>query len=185
MNDPDVSGWRPRWVSAQEQVTAARDDLLSLPGHRVVAAWGVWNLELGQWFADLPVVMEFDHGRRLEICWQKFDDLSITWNTIDVSVAPVAWVTWPLIWRADAHPALTAMVDELVTTVAVTEHLFTTRVVNPVPQDGGSGEALVWLTSGLWLGTEMTGLHVFNALDENGLSNEPPQVGDDLRMKAL
>jgi hypothetical protein len=140
---------------------------------------GVWNLEVGQWFPDLPVVLDFDDGRRLEMCWQKFDDLSITWNSIDVDVTPVAWVTWPLTWRAGAHPALTVMVDELVTGVAVTEHLFTT---DDVLSGGGSS---VWFTSGLWLGTEMTGLHVFNALDENGLSNEAPQTSKDVRVKAL
>lgn len=44
----------------------------------------------------MPIVLRLDHGPQLEVCWEKFDDLSITWDTIDVTVKPRAWVEWPL-----------------------------------------------------------------------------------------
>ena len=31
-------------------------------------------------------------GSQLEVCWEKFDHVSITWDTIDVTVTPKAWV---------------------------------------------------------------------------------------------
>lgn len=37
------------------------------------------------------------------------------------------------------------------------------------------------ITSGIWLQTARSGLHIFNALDENGLSNEPPLASAELR----
>jgi hypothetical protein len=33
----------------------------------------------------------------------------------------------------------------------------------------------VWLTAGIWLATGGSGVHIFNALDENGLSDERPE----------
>lgn len=169
MTDIDVSGWQPTWDTAGNQLRRHSERLRSLPGRRVSDAWIVWNLEHDEWFADLPVVIQFDDVLQLEIGWQKFDDLSITWNTIDVAVTPRAWVTWPLEWRSQAHPALSDIIEQEVTHVEASRHLFTTRGVDP-PSDAHSA----WLTSGIWLQTDRSGLHVFNALDENGLSNERP-----------
>lgn len=176
MTDIDVSGWQPAWKPADTQLHTHAERLRSLPGRRVSDTWIVWNLEHDQWFADLPVLVQFDDGQQLEVGWQKFDDLSITWNTIDVAVTPHAWVTWPLEWRSQAHPALSEITEHEVVQVEATEHLFTTRRVSP-PNDSQS----VWITSGIWLQTDHAGLHIFNALDENGLSNEPPLTSPELR----
>lgn len=172
----NISGWRSDWRPAQEQLQRQAGPLLSLRGQRIVDAWIVWMLDRDEWFADLPVVLGFGDGRRLEIGWQKFDELSVSWNTIEVDTPPQAWVTSPLQWRSQAHPALRSVVGETVRAVEATQHLFT--VWDPVtPADRTS----TWLTSGVWLETEATGLHVFNALDENGLSNDPAADGPDLR----
>lgn len=59
------------------------------------------------WLADCPVVLDFD-GERLEINHQKFDDLSITWNSVDVTRAPM-WPTsdgFRLVWRNDVPASL-------------------------------------------------------------------------------
>ncbi|UJW31007.1 hypothetical protein L3Q67_38400 [Saccharothrix sp. AJ9571] len=57
--------------------------------------WTVWGLAHDEWIADLPVVLRLEQGPQLEICWEKFDDLWITWDTIDVAVEPEAWVKLP------------------------------------------------------------------------------------------
>ncbi|WP_255622050.1 hypothetical protein [Pseudonocardia sp. DSM 110487] len=92
------------------------------------------------------------------------------------TVTPHACVTWPLEWRSQAHPALSDIIGHAAVQIDVTEHLFTTRRVDQ-PTDIHS----VWLTSGIWLQTAQSGLHIFNALDENGLSNEPPLTSPELR----
>jgi hypothetical protein len=176
MTDVDVSGWRPTWEPAETHLRTHAERLRSLRGRRVTDAWIVWNLEVDEWFADLPVVVQFEDGLHLEVCWQKFDDLSITWNTIDVAVTPHAWVTWPLEWRSQGHPALSKIIDDPIIQVEATEHLFTTRTV-----DQSYDIHSVWLISGIWLRTAQTGLHIFNALDENGLSSEPPLTSPELR----
>ena len=176
MTDVDVSGWQPAWEAAQTQLQLQAVRLGSLREHSIVDAWIVWNLEHDKWFADLPVVLEFDDGRRLEVSWQTFDELSISWNTIDVAVTPLAWVTWPLEWRSQNHPALRNVVGQVVRRVEATQHLVTTRRV-----DAAADTSSAWMTSGVWLQTTGSGLHLFNALDENGLSNNPPVDGAELR----
>ncbi|MEU8258042.1 hypothetical protein AB0C06_27680 [Micromonospora inaquosa] len=42
----------------------------------------MWDSERDEWFADCPVVLDFA-GERLEVNHQKFDDVSITWNSAD------------------------------------------------------------------------------------------------------
>jgi hypothetical protein len=176
MTDGDVSGWRPTWEPAETHLQTHAERLRSLRGRRISDAWIVWNLEHDRWFADLPVVVQFGDGLQLEVSWQKFDDLSITWNTIDLAVSPHAWVTWPLEWRSQAYPALSNVTNHQVVQVEATQHLFTTQALS-APNDSRS----TWIMSGIWLQTAHSGLHIFNALDENGLSNERPLASPELR----
>ena len=180
MSGFEISGWVPAWATGDAQVAAHAADLRSAVGRRATEAWIAWDLEHDRWFADLPVVLELDGQDRLELSWQKFDDLSITWNSIDVLVAPKAWVEWPLEWRPRAHPALVAFIGHVIESVEVTHHLFTTGSVNR-PEDETIS---TWLAGGIWFGAS-TGLHVFNALDENGLSNEVVPTDDQTRSTAI
>jgi len=167
--DPNVSGWRPDFRPADEQIERNSARLHSLIGRRIIEAWTVWIVD-EDWFADIPVVIRFDDGTQLEVCWEKFDDLSITWNTIDVESTPRAWVDRALEWRRNAHLELSSVVGGTVTDVRATKFLFTTEnVVDPT--DVGT----VWLTTGIWLETDRGDLQVFNALDENGLSADPAE----------
>lgn len=132
----DVSGWQPNWLTARDQLRAHAVVLKELRGQRITRTWMVWDNQHDRWLADLPVIVSFDDGHQLEVCWQKFDDLSIIWNTINVELTPIAWVTWPLTWRTSGHPALGLVAGDTLTDVAGTEHLFTTRQVSPAPTTG-------------------------------------------------
>ena len=115
---PNVSGWAPDFLPAEVQFSRSADALRGIVGYQISRTWVVWNLELDEWFADLPVVLQLKAGPQLEVCWEKFDDLSITWNTIDVTTTPRAWVEWPLVWRQAALPALAAVTGDVVRTIA-------------------------------------------------------------------
>ncbi|MGB3443474.1 MAG: hypothetical protein WBA97_32460 [Actinophytocola sp.] len=164
----------PDFRPADEQLDRQAARLRALSNLRVVETWTVWNLEHDEWFAGLPVVLRLDRGPQLEVCWEKFDDLSITWGTIDVALTPRGWVEWPLEWRQAAHPALAAITGATLETVAVTSFRFVTKNVSD-PRDRHA----VWLTTGLWLATDCGDLHIFNGLDENGLSDQPPSRDTD------
>jgi hypothetical protein len=99
MTDFGVPGRAPRWTPATDRHTLQ---------HPIVHRALVWDLEHDKWFAALPVIVMLDDGRRLEMSWQKYDEMSITWSTIDISPAATAWVTWPLSWRLKRHTSVRA-----------------------------------------------------------------------------
>lgn len=164
--DPDsLSGWNPRWMPGDAAIEVNRDGLRSIRGHAVVEAWVAVDVASDELFADLPVILRLDNDRQIEIAWQKFDDLSITWNSIDVTIDPRGWVTYPLVWRARAHPALRAFVGHPIASIDATRG---DLVMGAEP--GSVHRTRV--TTGLWFNATAVGLPIFNALDENGLSND-------------
>ena len=75
--------------SPEDAVLAAQADRLSaLVGRRLTGAWTVWIERVDEWFADMPVVLQFDDGTQLEVCWQKLDDLTLSWNTTGSASSP-------------------------------------------------------------------------------------------------
>ena len=185
VNEFDASGWIPQWGEGGEEIDRHREGLLSCVGHQIVDSWLVWNLANDEWFADLPVVLMLDDGRQLEVCWWKLDELSITWNSVDVNHAPTAWSGGrPLIWRSQAHHALEAVNGGTISGLASTEHRMTTRrLATGESPDDIQGSS--WLFSGLLLATDRGQLHIFNALDENGLENETGEVGPYFRVTQI
>lgn len=178
--EPHVSGWKPDFLSADLQLEKQASLLSALVGDHVVAAWTVWMVDQDEWFADLPVVLELKSGRQMELCWEKFDDLSVTWDTIDLAVTPKAWVDWPLEWRREENSPFGPIFGSPITEVAASRLLFRTENVDH-PDDVRA----TWLTTGLWIGTQAGGLHVFNALDENGVSGNRPERDDAHDVRSL
>lgn len=176
VTDHGIPGWAPRWGPAGEQLTELRSILVGLRGRRIVDSRVVWDLEDNSWFADLPVVLLLDDHRQLEISWQKFDDLSISWDSLDLEAAPIGWADQPLAWQSQGHDALRSVNGRVITSTALTELLFTT---------GQTGTPGGWLVGGLLLETDGGSLHIFNALDENGLSFGPFEDTEDHRRAPL
>ena len=173
-----IADWEPHWLPGGEQLRQQAAALRSLVGTRVETTWGVWDLDQDAWFEDMPVVLCFDDGRQLEVCWQKFDDLSITWGTVDLEAAPAGFGSWRLQWRRGAHSVLASIEGGRVTDVQSTSHLFRT-----FSEDGK--ESSEWLIGGLIVHTDLGPLHIFNKLDANDLSLDPVVEGPDLRVYDL
>ncbi|GAB2851227.1 hypothetical protein GCM10022221_58300 [Actinocorallia aurea] len=107
-----IPGHRPVWIAGARAIAAAHAARLrGLAGRRLDAAWVVWDLDDDTWFADCPVVFSFG-GTQVEVNHQKFDELSITWDTIDVT-APIVEVDpevgFRLEWRRSADPRMVAL----------------------------------------------------------------------------
>lgn len=156
----DVDGYRPEWIRGRQNAAVHGDRLRALAGRRLRRAWLAWG---DDWWADIPVLLDFD-GEQVEISHQKFDDLSITWNTID----PVRNATWTygdpdsaihLGWRHDAVPELAALQGQLL----LSADLF--RYSGPDMADGMCAPSFLF---------EHDRLIVSNALDENGLEFGDP-----------
>ncbi|MEU9378356.1 hypothetical protein AB0D94_31970 [Streptomyces sp. NPDC048255] len=165
MYDFGIEGYRPQWLSGPARVARTHGPLLrALGGRPLSRVWMVWDLEDDEWFCDCPVLLDFD-GVQLEINHWKFDDLSLTWNTID-PLRPVTLAPFRLEWRPEPLPELRALRGATLQRAELLEW-----VVN-----GAAGRTVD--LSFVFPDARVT---VFNALDENGLTFGPPDPDQRVR----
>lgn len=188
--DEAMSGWRSDYLAAAVQLDRQRSRLLDLVGRRVTGGWTGWDPVSDRWFADIPLVLVFDGELQLEVEWGKWDALSITWNTLDLTVAPEV-LGRPHEWRPSAPEMVAAVVGRTVTGLAVTEGPYFQDVdgdwfhggPGSFPQGLPMHAFAGWVTSGLWFATGDVGLHVYNGIDANALSSDPADPADQGRTR--
>ncbi|MBB6347874.1 hypothetical protein ACWGH8_26525 [Nonomuraea muscovyensis] len=152
-------------ASTREGLEAVREEhgagLAALGGRRLTGFALVRFVEDGDWFADCPVVLDFD-GVQAEICHWKFDELSISWNSIDTTAAISGWeyVEQTPAW-SDADERLESFVGQELREVALLEWRPSSR------HDLADGTLAVEFVFGAGR------FHLANALDENSID-----VGD-------
>ncbi|MFF3669957.1 hypothetical protein [Microtetraspora malaysiensis] len=156
MFDFGIAGYRPAWLSGRSAVAAAHGRrLATLEGRKLTRALLVWDLDEDAWFSDGVVLLDFE-GEQVEIVHQKFDEISITWNTVDPD-QPLDWAgeAFRLAWREDVLAELAQFTGQRLRAV----------------------ELLEWADEGdLAHGTVAVGfvfphgrMTIYNALDENGM----------------
>ncbi len=152
-------------MPAADQLRRQRDRLRALIGQRVTAGWTGWSRD--RMAPGAPVLLAFDGGEQIELAWQKWDDLSVTWNTVDPA-EPELYE-----WRPAAPAEVAAVVGLAVTGIEVSEGPYFNDVDlvagGPLPMDAVAG----WVVDGLWLETGDTGLLVHNGADTVALSPSP------------
>lgn len=165
-----IEGYRPQWLCGQREIAAAHGRRLNtLVGRRLRRAWLVWDMDADGWFADCPVLFDFD-GVQVEVVHWKVDELSITWDTIDPTGRPV-WSegedddpNFPALhlgWRHDVRPELEALHGQRLQSVELLERIGPRRAKpSTSPFEGPLG-----------VGFSFAGdqVRVVNAFDENGL----------------
>jgi hypothetical protein len=86
-----IPGFEPSFLIGIDAVQAVHGSrLAALAGRRLSGFAVVRFAEDGEWFADCPVVLDFD-GIQVEVCHWKLDELSIGWDTIDTTAAIAGW----------------------------------------------------------------------------------------------
>jgi len=157
--DFGIPGYRPEWLSGRKAVAAAHGTRLGrLVGRRLTRTWVVWDLDEDEWFADCPVLLDFD-GEQIEINHWKFDEVSVTWNTIDPARAPY-WPDFHLAWRDDAPDELVALVGQPCSAA---------ELLLDLDRDRKEGTIV-----SLGFGFPNGYLTIHNACDENGMEFLPP-----------
>ncbi|MFD8979870.1 hypothetical protein [Streptomyces sp. NPDC059564] len=165
MFDFGIEGYHPRWLNGPAHVARTHGRRLqALSGRPLTGAWMVWDLIDDEWFCDCPVLLDFD-GVHVEINHRKFDDLSLTWNTID-PCRPVSWTGFDLEWRPDPLPELQTIRGMTLRSVELLEWTM----------DNVAGS-----TTDVSFVFPDARLTVFNALDENGLTFAPPGPNQRVR----
>ncbi len=163
MSDLGSADYEPRWLHDREAIVRAHGRRLALlAGQTLAHVWLVWDEAGDEWFDDCPVLLDLG-DQRVEINHQKFNDLSITFNSVDVA-RPVAWLgadDLGLCWRAEPLPHLAVLRGQRLRDVTLLEW---------AGGDLAAGSMALCFTFG-------TGqLTVLNALDANGLDFGPPDV---------
>ncbi|GIH65393.1 hypothetical protein [Microbispora siamensis] len=130
-----------------------------LEGRRLTRALLVWDLDEGVWFSDGLVLLDFE-GEQVEIVHQKFDEISITWNTVDLA-RPLDWAGegFRLAWRGGMPDRLARLQGQRLQAV----------------------DLLTWMDEDMAQGMVAVGflfphgrVTIYNALDENGMEFEEP-----------
>ncbi|MEV0974871.1 hypothetical protein [Microtetraspora glauca] len=160
MFDFGVAGYRPMWLRGCSAVAAAHGRRLAmLKGRRLTGALLVWDLDEDAWFSDGLVLLDFE-GEQVEIVHQRFDEISITWNTVDPA-QPLDWAGegFRLAWREGVPGELAALEGQRLQAV----------------------ELLEWAGEDMAQGAVAVGfifpedrVAIYNALDENGIEVGPP-----------
>ncbi|MDT0265847.1 hypothetical protein RM844_06035 [Streptomyces sp. DSM 44915] len=89
--DLGISGFRPSFLVGVDAVRRAHGArLAALAGRRLTGCAVVRFAEDGEWFADCPVVLDFD-GVRVEVCHWGLAELSLGWDTIDTTSPLTGW----------------------------------------------------------------------------------------------
>ena len=155
-----IQDYQPHWLNGRDSIVAAHGRrLANLAGLTLQHVWLVWDLDDDEWFTDAPVLLDFG-AEQVEVDHQKFDDLSITWSSIDPS-RPIEDSYFHLAWRAQPLPGLVNLPGRCLHDVELLEWIGHGHDMADGSLAVGFDLAPVWLT-------------VFNALDENGLDHEPP-----------
>ncbi|MFD4140995.1 hypothetical protein [Streptomyces sp. NPDC058572] len=160
MFDFGIADFRPLWLSGRKAVTVAHADRLrGLEGRTLTRTWLVWDVKDDEWFCDCPVLLDFA-GEQIEINHWKFDDVSITWNAIDPHAA-VRRPGFELQWRENPLTELRHLQGQTLESVELLE-------LTGIGMAQGAVDVSFVFPQGR--------VTVYNALDENGLTFEPPDV---------
>ena len=172
MEQPDK---KTRFLDSVESVVKAHGERLSnLAGRELTAGKVVWDVDDDSWFADEPVVLIFGDVQ-LEIVFWQLDGLALNWNTIEFDKAPNWFECYGdlnLEWRACNHDALTAVIGQRVTDIALVELCESILTGASATLADDDKVQLPWLLHALKLQFGKSTLTIFNALDENGISSE-------------
>lgn len=150
-----IAGYEPDWlsdpVSFCDRHVAALGALLA---GKLVSTWVLWDTTHDEHFAEAPVILQFDRGPQIEVCCWKLDEMSLTYDRIDVSDPPDwGWEPRAFEWRRDALRPLASVLGAQLQTVGLIEIEFTAA-------------RSAWCLGGLEFGFEEASLGIYNGLDD-------------------
>jgi hypothetical protein len=140
----------------------------TVPGRTVTASAVVKFTEDDDWYADCPVILVFG-SEQIEVCHQRFEDLSITLNTVDTADQIAGWEESELTpgWRFDDQ-RLTPLHGQVLQEVALLEYGGRDMANGMVAVEFAFPDGLI---------------RIANALDENTI--ETSEAGPEFRQTVI
>ncbi len=171
-----IENYNPKFFSSATDITAELGrKLKNLVGKKLLEVWIVWDTNDNEWFRECPVVLNIE-GTQLELCNAKTDELSITFDIIDMS-QNINWYDiedFKLEWRKEPLSELSLVIDKKIINIELIEYNFQTEIIfsKDNPQLIGKQNS-VWILNGIGFELEGGYFCVFNSGDENSISMQP------------
>lgn len=157
-----IQGYNPDWVEDREKAEALVHAFASQwIGKTIDASYVGWYTPDDEWYEDFPIILEIG-GSQFEICWQKFDSLSITKNQINLEKCVSYGEIIP--YKKDALPPLREAIGKRIKSVRLG--------MSPMTFE----DKVLPMINSVDFELENGFLTVYNGLDENGISNVPANV---------
>ena len=157
-----IQGYKPEWVldkvKAEKLIDCWSRNWVGKSIEKTLVGWYEPD---DSWYEDLPIILIID-GEQIEICWQQFDSLSITKNQIDVNDCVSYDEKIP--YRENMLITLNQAIGKKIVDVKLGMSSMTLE-----------GKTIPMINS-VDFELENGFLTIYNALDENGVSNVPANV---------
>jgi hypothetical protein len=145
--------------------------LRALIGQTIQSSWIAWTQEYNVWLSSDPVVLRIGE-QNLEIACSEFEKVYLFWNTINVLEAPDRGSFTDSFWKMNGLPELSRVIGQKI------QQVFLLEAELRIMHEGY--ESSTWCLNGIEFELSEGYLQVYNALDENGVSNEPA-IGPGVR----
>ncbi|MEM7343436.1 MAG: hypothetical protein AAF485_04280, partial [Chloroflexota bacterium] len=154
-----IIGYSPRYIDTTSALIEAAESLLCpCIGKKLEANWIGWMNEHECWWEDMPVILQIGHDR-IEICWSKFQNVTLTKNQIAIDGSDQVIEGASI--KKNAQGTLNKFIGKTVTGVEIGEATMSI---------GSSAD--IWIPNSInfIFGAEF--LTIYNQLDENGILAE-------------
>jgi hypothetical protein len=120
------------FYNLEELIKFNRDKLRNLNGKSIRDVWAIWELNSDEWYSDGVIILCFD-DTNIEICNHNLNELSITWNEIDVNIGLESYDfeeygKFNFEWRKDCLDQFKLINGKRIEEIEIVEYKFTTTV---------------------------------------------------------
>lgn len=131
-----------------------------------------------RWLPVGPLLLVFQGGTQLELAWNHLDELSITWDTVDLAVRPSRFGSEGG-WRSSQPAALGNVVGRRLTAIAIVETPYFRGADDLDFSKGLPMHAVAgWTIRALWMEFGDAGLLLFDEIGDLGLASAPSRLGN-------
>jgi hypothetical protein len=164
------------FTEAQKGLELHGDKLIDLIGKEITGSWILWDNDQNEWFSDAPVVIEIEHAIQLELLANKTEEFSITFDAIDLSEEPT-WFgddSWNFCWKRDGKIELAQIVNCVIQEIRLVDHCPAYTIISDknTPENVGKTSKWSWMMNAFEIICDHGEISIFNALDENGISDK-------------
>lgn len=160
-----------------------KDEFDKLIGKKIARFWVMWNVKEDEWYPLGPVILEIENNH-YEFCADKLDDFSFTINAINMQ-EQLDWYglgdEMPLVWKENGKQEMQICINLPIVDI----NILTYNFLGSYTESGKPFESGFMMHGIEFKLNEKNGpiayFSIFNALDQNGLSSEKIEEGNQIK----